>query len=213
MATAVIMPDGTKCYSGSSCKRHSQNRKEWIKANPGLDYTKISKTISYLLRHKPETAGLTLQPGGWVDVQHLIHGINQTTKLPRPITLHDIHHIVEIDSKKRYSLKEGQIRAVQGHSTKVEMEYKPVQPPKYLYHGTVIENLNSIRDTGLKPMTRQHVHLSENYETAVSIAKRHGNKIHILKVDAEKAHENGVKFYKAENGVWLADSVPKTYLT
>ena len=37
-----------------------------------------SKFISLILRHKPETIGITLDEHGWADVQELIDGINRS---------------------------------------------------------------------------------------------------------------------------------------
>ena len=37
-----------------------------------------SKFISLILRHKPETIGITLDEHGWADVRELIDGINQS---------------------------------------------------------------------------------------------------------------------------------------
>jgi putative RNA 2'-phosphotransferase len=32
-----------------------------------------SKTLSYVLRHRPDSIGLELQDGGWVDVEELLN--------------------------------------------------------------------------------------------------------------------------------------------
>ena len=37
-----------------------------------------SKFISLILRHKPETIGITIDEHGWADVRELIDGINQS---------------------------------------------------------------------------------------------------------------------------------------
>ena len=41
---------------------------------------KTSKFIALILRHKPETIGITLDEHGWANVQELIDGINATGK-------------------------------------------------------------------------------------------------------------------------------------
>ena len=40
-----------------------------------MDLQKISRFISLVLRHKPETIGITLDEHGWANVDELISGI------------------------------------------------------------------------------------------------------------------------------------------
>lgn len=61
-------------------------------------------------------------------------------------------------------------------------------------------------------MGRKYVHLSETLEFASLAGKRRGELV-ILKVDAQRAADYGVKFYVANQGVWLADYVPQGYLS
>ncbi len=60
-------------------------------------------------------------------------------------------------------------------------------------------------------MSRHHVHLSLDFETAFKVGMRHG-KPAILVVDAEKMARDGFVFYVSSNGVWLTDRVPPAYL-
>ena len=43
-----------------------------------MNLTKTSKFIALILRHKPETIGISLDEHGWADVHELIDGINET---------------------------------------------------------------------------------------------------------------------------------------
>ena len=121
--------------------------------------------------------------------------------------------IVNTDKKGRYSFNEDntKIRANQGHSIEVDVELKKAIPPKTLYHGTSTRFVNSIKTLGLIKGSRLHVHLSDNYDTAVSVGKRHGEPI-VLFVDTEKMIDDGYSFYLSDNGVWLVDSVPYKYI-
>jgi putative RNA 2'-phosphotransferase len=67
-----------------------------------------------------------------------------------------------------------------------------------------------INETGIKSMTRQYVHLSDNINTARKVGARHG-KIVVIVIDTKKMSEDGIKFYKSENGVWLTDYVDTKY--
>lgn len=164
---------------------------------------KISKCLSYWLRHKPDAIGLSLDPGGWADIEDLI------AKADIPITHKLLNEVVAINDKKRFAISEDglSIRANQGHSFAVDLGLEPVTPPELLYHGTAARFLDSIREQGLKPQSRQYVHLSEDHDTAINVGKRHGKPI-VLVIPAGQMHKHGHRFFRAENGVWLIKMVP-----
>lgn len=172
--------------------------------------TETSKFVSLILRHKPETIGISLDSHGWADVDELIKGMN---KHGTKITMDILEEIVRTDSKQRYSFNDDKtkIRANQGHSIKVDVELEEKEPPAILYHGTATRFLGSITKQGLLPMSRLYVHLSKNMETANKVGTRHGSPV-ILEVDAEKMYKDGYKFYLSDNGVWLTKEVPSKYL-
>ena len=169
----------------------------------------ISKLIALVLRHKPEELGLSMDSHGWVEVGALIEKINAL----QPFTMEMLQEIVDTDNKKRYSFNADKscIRANQGHSIPVDLELLPVMPPKTLYHGTATRFSGSIEEKGLLPMQRQHVHLSANLETAITVGKRHGTPV-VYEIDAEAMCKSGYVFYCSENGVWLVQAVPAKYL-
>lgn len=125
-----------------------------------------SKFLSYVLRHQPEAIGLTLDGEGWADIDALIAGAARDGRaLDRML----LGAVVENNDKKRFALSaDGQrIRAVQGHShAAVAIAYAPAVPPAVLYHGTASRFLDSIRERGLVPGSRHHVHLSARRATA-----------------------------------------------
>ena len=171
---------------------------------------KLSIFLSLVLRHQPEAAGIKLDEHGWANVDELITGIQNTG---RKINMEILEEIVRIDNKQRYSFSEDKtlIRANQGHSILVDVELEEKQPPEILYHGTADRFLESILREGLKPMSRLYVHLSAEIETAENVGKRHGRPA-VLKVNSGSMYKNGIKFYRAENGVWLVKSVDSKYL-
>lgn len=174
-------------------------------------HTKLSKFLSLVLRHKPETIGISLSEQGWVDTKSLIEKMNEYGK---QIDLETLSFIVEINNKKRFGFNEdkSKIRANQGHSLNIDLGYVQKTPPDVLYHGTAQKYINSIFKIGLKKRNRHHVHLSEEIETAYKVGQRHGKPV-ILKVLAKQMHEDGFKFFESENKVWLTDNVPVKYLT
>jgi putative RNA 2'-phosphotransferase len=124
-----------------------------------------------------------------------------------------LHEVVATNDKQRFSLSAdgAKIRANQGHSVAVELGLIPMTPPELLYHGTATRFLTSIRETGLRSGSRQHVHLSADQATAVAVGSRHGKPV-VLTVQAGQLHRAGGQFYLSENGVWLTGAVPPEYL-
>ena len=169
-----------------------------------------SKFISLILRHKPETIGITLDEHGWANVNELIAGVSKT----HPLDMAMLERIVAEDEKQRYSFNEDKtlIRANQGHSIPVDVELEEVQPPEVLFHGTGERFVASINEQGLIPKSRLYVHLSLDEETARKVGQRHG-KPFIYKVKSGEMYRDGYKFYRSVNGVWLTKAVPVKYLT
>lgn len=172
---------------------------------------KLSRYLSYLLRHHPEDLNLSMDEEGWVEVEELISKINSETKYKIDMNL--LEKIVKEDDKGRYVFTGNKtyIRACQGHSKKdLKIKFAELIPPEILYHGTSKENFKLINETGIKSMTRQYVHLSDNINTARKVGARHGEII-VIVIDTKKMSEDGIKFYKSENGVWLTDYVDTKY--
>ena len=168
---------------------------------------RISKYLSFILRHKPEAVNLKLDEKGWADIDEIIL---KTKKFSLNRKL--IEKVVLEDNKQRYIIDGDKIRANQGHSINVDLELKPQIPPKILYHGTATRFIDSIMKTGLKTQNRQYVHLSKDLKTAKNVGSRHG-KVVILNIDTVSMLEDGVEFYISENGVWLTNHVPVKYIT
>lgn len=175
-------------------------------------HAEISKFLSFVLRHRPDLIGITLDREGWADISALIVAAgNDGKKLDRGL----LQAVVATSDKKRFTIsKDGlRIRAVQGHSIdSVDIMYAEKMPPEFLYHGTAARFLESIRNQGLQSRSRQYVHLSQDEQTAFAVGQRHGTPI-VLKIKALLMHENGSKFFQAENGVWLVEFVPVTFIT
>ena len=170
---------------------------------------RISKLLSYVLRHKPESIGLSLDANGWANIDELI---SKSSKVR--MTREDISRVVKNNDKQRFILSDDNefIRANQGHSIKVDLGLKPISPPDSLFHGTATRFWASIKTEGLQKMNRHHVHLSEDAETAAKVGVRHG-KLQILIVDSGAMAKAGHVFYVSENGVWLTENVPPQFLS
>lgn len=170
-----------------------------------------SKFLSLVLRHAPETIGISLDSQGWVEVNRLVDAARQHGKA---ISLALVHEVVATSDKQRFALSEDglMIRANQGHSLKsVELALDSIVPPETLFHGTVSEFLKSIRLQGLTKRSRNHVHLSADEETAMKVGARRGKPV-VLIISAFKMHEAGYVFFRSANGVWLTDHVPPEFI-
>ncbi|MBO1580105.1 RNA 2'-phosphotransferase [Bacillus sp. XF8] len=177
-----------------------------------MNYQKLSKEISYALRHAPWEYELELDNEGWVPIKQLFSSLNQSKEW-EGITEKDIELMISLSDKKRHELNNSKIRALYGHSIPMKIIKNEVVPPKILFHGTSPDYINSIKEKGLLPMSRQYVHLSEDIETAKLVGKRKNSQPVILIIDAEKASSQGVTFYFGNEKVWLSDSIPANYLS
>lgn len=174
-------------------------------------HQKLSVFISLILRHKPEVIGLTLDSQGYLNVNELIEGINNSG---RHIDNKVLDDIVNSDNKQRYSYNEdkSKIRANQGHSISVDLGLLECRPPTHLYHGTSKKYIDSIMNMGIQKQNRLHVHLSENIETALAVGGRRGKPV-IITVNSGLMYKDGYKFFRSENNVWLTDKVNNEYLS
>lgn len=177
-----------------------------------IDYERVSKFISLVLRHKPDAANLSLDKYGYAQVDELVAYLN---KKYGGFTVTDLDTIVETDDKQRYSYNNDhtKIRAVQGHSFPVDLGLEAQQPPLLLFHGTSTKYLDSIMKKGIISKSRQYVHLSKDVDTAHTVGLRHGAGTVILVVSANQMWKDGYKFFLSDNGVWLVDEVPTKYFT
>lgn len=172
--------------------------------------TKLSKFLSFILRHNPGSIGLNLDSNGWAGIYDLIIKARQNNT---NISLEDIEYIAATCNKQRFEFSDDKkkIRACQGHSINIDLDLKPVSPPDILYHGTAEKTVPYIKNSGIIKMNRDHVHLSQDFVTATNVGNRHG-KPTVLHIDAKKMNEHGMTFYLSTNGVWLTDFVPKEYI-
>lgn len=176
-----------------------------------MDDIKVGKFISYVLRHHPEEIGITLDKSGYADTRELIEGV---AKRFEGFDMESLERIVRENNKQRFAFNSDKtkIRASQGHSLKnIDLGLSPVSPPKRLFHGTAERFLPAILQEGLKPMSRQHVHLSADFDTAVKVGTRHGRPV-VLIIDSEKMSDDGYTFFLSENKVWLTDCIPPQYI-
>lgn len=173
----------------------------------------LSRTLAYALRHRPDRFALTPDNEGWVSAEDLLAAIRARDPALTWANVESLQQIIEDSDKQRFELLSGSIRALYGHSlSERAIARAPAEPPARLFHGTTPQAGAIILTMGLVPMRRQHVHLSVDLDTAEVVARRRTGTPLILAVDARAAHDNGVHFYRGNDTVWLADSIPAHYI-
>ena len=172
--------------------------------------SRLSRTLSLVLRHDPGVIGLILDGHGWARIDELLDCLNRKGKrVDRDL----LEKIVAESDKQRFRIsKDGKrLRANQGHSILIELNFEEKDPPQWLYHGTASRFMNAIEREGLQKQSRHHVQLSGDKDTARKAGARHGKPV-VLEVAAQLMVSHGHQFFQSENGVWLVDEVPPDYL-
>jgi len=175
-----------------------------------VDVVRVSKRLSYVLRHRPESIGIALDGAGWVPVDDLLAAL---AAAGLALTRQELDSVVASNDKRRfaYDSSGSRIRASQGHSVEVDLGYPPAQPPPVLFHGTVDRAVCAVLSEGLHAGRRHAVHLSADVATARAVGGRRGRPV-VLRVDAAGMAAEGAVFTRSANGVWLTDAVPARHL-
>jgi putative RNA 2'-phosphotransferase len=109
-------------------------------------------------------------------------------------------------------MRDGQIRALYGHSLPGKLKKTKAAPPESLFHGTSPKVLAEIKATGLRPMGRQYVHLSVDRDMAVAVGRRKSREPMVLIIAAAQANTAGHSFYLGNDKVWLADNIAPAFI-
>jgi putative RNA 2'-phosphotransferase len=170
---------------------------------------RISRFLSYLLRHRPREYPLAFDRYGFAPWTEIIAMVRERF---RDVTEEQICALVTGSEKKRFELKDDKVRATYGHSFPVDLGLEPVEPPAQLYYGTARDLAQSILRKGLRPRDRQYVHLSPLMDEAIAVGKRWDPVPAIVVVDASAAYAEGVRFF-ASGPLFLAENVAAKYLS
>jgi putative RNA 2'-phosphotransferase len=177
-----------------------------------MRYTDVSKAISHALRHEPWLYELELDDAGWAPVEPLLAALRAEKAAWAGLNEADLVQMMAQAEKQRYEIRDGRIRALYGHSTPQKLLKDPAEPPAILFHGTSPKTVALIRKDGLQPMRRQYVHLSVDTATATQVGRRKAKDPVILRIRAGEAHGAGVRFYRGNDLVWLADIVAPEFI-
>ena len=175
-----------------------------------MDVVRVSKRLSFVLRHRPDSIGIFLDDAGWVGVDDLLAALGRSGMRLTPA---ELDAVVAGNDKQRFAFDDTgtRIRASQGHSVPVALGYRTEIPPDVLFHGTVQRFVHAILAEGLRPGKRHAVHLSSDVATATAVGGRRGRPV-VLRVDAAAMVADGSVFTRSANGVWLTQAVPARHL-
>jgi len=173
--------------------------------------TRLSKLMALVLRHRAGDFGLRLDAEGFVPADELVAALRRQRGWAS-LTVADLEEVIATQQKRRYEIVDGDIRAIYGHSLDAEVSYPQVQPPALLLHGTARRFVAAIAAQGLRPMNRQYVHMTDDPALAALTGRRRDPEPAILRIRAAAAHADGLVFYQADSGVFLARAVPPQYI-
>lgn len=177
-----------------------------------IDDRRLSRVVAHVLRHRPEQYGLLLDAGGWVAVDALVAALRRHRREWSGLSRGDLERMIRRSEKPRFEVDDGRIRARYGHSVPATVVQVPTQPPDRLFHGTTPASAGRILMEGLRPMRRRFVHLSADRTDAWAVGRRRAVDPVVLSIHAGAAHDAGVAFYRAAEGIWLADHVPAAFI-
>lgn len=160
-----------------------------------------SRFLAYILRHDKKSP---IEQGGWLSVDYLISG--------KEFSYEEIANIVLNDEKMRFEFNDDytSIRALYGHSVPVDLGLKCKVPPAQLYHGTSTKASIDILESGILPMSRNFVHLSDDKDIAIEVGRRHGDPL-IACINTVEMINAGYHFYNPVAHTWLVSKVPSQY--
>jgi putative RNA 2'-phosphotransferase len=169
--------------------------------------TRLSKFLSLVLRHRPDEYGLRMDELGFVDFESLIDVIVAEDILGKNAE-EEVQKLVEGSDRRRFEISEGRIRALYGHSARVNLALLEDDPPPTLFHGTSGDRARVVSREGLLPSGRAYVHLSATEEEALAVGGRHAENPVLLEIDTAAARERGITFHRATDLIWLCPALP-----
>ncbi len=173
-------------------------------------FESLSRFLSYVLRHAPQEFGLVLDQSGFVSMDKLLAAMHAEARW-RWVRKEDVLNLVASSPRRRFEIRNDQIRALYGHTALQAMLHEQVIPPECLFHGTARRFSSSIECSGLLPARRAFVHLSCSIEDALAVGNRRDRNPVVYKVLALTAHNQGIRFYRAGD-VYLSRFIPARYL-
>lgn len=169
--------------------------------------TRLSKFLSLVLRHRPDEYRLAMDDQGFVDFDSLID-VLAAEDIVGENAEEIVQNLVEESDRPRFEIRDGRIRALYGHSSRIQLDLPESDPPVTLFHGTTPNAARRVSEEGLLPAGRVYVHLSGTAEEARSIGSRHCDDPILVEIDTAAARKHGIVFHHATELIWLCGPLP-----
>ena len=164
---------------------------------------RLSKKLSWLLRHGAAEAGVTQSEDGFVALADALR-VAQCSR-------ETLDRVAQENAKKRFEIVGDRIRAVQGHSSgrvdasALEATYTPYEGADVILHGTSLAAAGAIVREGIRSQARTHVHFATS--TTSVVGKRASVDV-FVEVSVSALQREGIAVFVAPNGVVLAREAP-----
>ena len=153
-----------------------------------VNYRRISKLLSLILRHRPDEFGLNLDDYGFGPLDEVVEAVQSRYE---DAGEDDIRSMVSDARQQRFEIVDDKIRALYAHSFFVEMDGDPMDPPERLFMGCTRNEAQRYMEEGVKPVDRYYVHLSTSREAAAGRSREDDRPL-VLEILAQKAQEQGI---------------------
>ncbi|XP_073842342.1 tRNA 2'-phosphotransferase [Musca autumnalis] len=182
---------------------------------PPSNDVRLSKKLSWLLRHGLKKEGFQIQSDGFIKVEDLLKHPNYC----RDFNMATLEKIVQQDAKQRYTIRKNpmgywEIRANQGHSLEeIESDkclqlIKDVQEVPLAVHGTYYRHWQNIKTMGLKSFQRNHVHFATSDLCSKNTSGFRSDCQILIYLNVEKIFKECImKLYRSANNVILCSGL------
>jgi putative RNA 2'-phosphotransferase len=169
-----------------------------------MDPVRVSKTMTFLLRHRPDVGGLEPSPEGWVALDALCRAVS--AQLRTSIGPAEVRAIIADGG--RFELRGDEVRA--GSGPRPAKKGPRPNTPEILYHATTEDEVRRVVAAGLLAAGEDKpVFLSADESHAWRVAHRLGGPPRVLIVDVTRARRHGVRFHRnRRSGLFLATPIP-----
>jgi putative RNA 2'-phosphotransferase len=173
----------------------------------GLDLLRLSRTLSFLLRHGAGGAGLEADGEGWYAVGQLADAAGRAIR--RPVCAMDVQEALARHGGPRFESNGEKVRTTGSPDPVWALTPRPPAGPDILYHASPRARLEAILSRGgLAYPGSGPVHLSRSEGHAWRIGHRQWEDPVVLYVDASRARRDGIPFNRLRSGHYVAPHVP-----
>jgi putative RNA 2'-phosphotransferase len=173
---------------------------------------RLSRALSHTLRQVSRQPGNRIDDQGWIGIDDLLEALREE-KAWRNIKRSDLEEMVAKSGKLRFEIRDGHIRSVVGTNAGGKAGKVAARPPSILYHWADQAAAGRIKVQGLVSEAQQYIHLSTTTEDALEEGQPLGERMIMLKIDAARASDSGIRFYTEGNRTWLAEEVPPEFIS